>query len=61
MYPTYEVDLRLSDGSEVLGQVMYLIVWEGKSLSGGEVLVRGEDIESMNITKISPTNTKDQR
>jgi hypothetical protein len=45
--PTHKVDVVLHDGTEVYGQLMYLIVWEGKSLSGSETLVRGEDIKTI--------------
>jgi hypothetical protein len=51
MDPTHKADVRLSDGTEVYGYVMYLIVWEGKALSGEERLIRGDEIASIEISE----------
>lgn len=42
---SYEIDGK----SHVDGQIMYVIVWVGKSMSGHEVLVRGDDIEAIEV------------
>lgn len=64
MEPTFEADITLLPGiklqgsyeideqSHVDGQIMYVIVWVGKALSGHEVLVRGEDIEAIEVNPI---------
>jgi small nuclear ribonucleoprotein (snRNP)-like protein len=54
MHPTHHVEIRLKDGAEVSGKVMYLVVWEGKALSGGEVLVRGDEVKDMWTEKVAP-------
>ena len=49
MTPRYETTVTLDDGEVVLGRVMYLIVWEGKALSGGERLIKGDEIVTMTV------------
>jgi hypothetical protein len=55
MMPTYEVEVTLKDPTResIIGKLMYVIVWEGKALSGGEVLVNGEDIQKIVARKAS--------
>jgi hypothetical protein len=49
--PKYEIYIERDDGETVYGQVMYLIVWEGKPLSGSETLVRGDEIRALRVQK----------
>lgn len=51
MDPRFETFITLDDGTEVLGKVMYIIVWEGKAISGEETLVRGDRIASIRIER----------
>jgi hypothetical protein len=44
-----EIRIWKKDGEILLCKPMYLIVWEGKAFSGGELLVRGDDIASIDV------------
>jgi hypothetical protein len=45
----YDVLIDLEDDTEVWGQVMYMIVWQGKPLSGHTILVEGDQIKRIRI------------
>jgi hypothetical protein len=51
--PTFEAYVKTDDGEEISGQVMYVVLWEGKAISGHERLLVGDEIVTMELRPAS--------
>ena len=46
--------VHLTNGEIELGSVMYVVLWRGKSLSGREHLIRGDEITAIEFSPNDP-------